>query len=72
MRMLHLISGVAVLFATFAFGHLLYHFFTHAEGDVRNPIFLAGMTLGVIIWIFSLIGGFLLLRFGRSSLSKKL
>jgi hypothetical protein len=72
MRVLHIISGVAVLFATFAFGHLLYHFFTHADGDVRNPIFLAGMTLGVIIWIFSLIGGFLLLRHGRSSLSQKL
>ena len=65
MRILHIVTGVAVLFATFAFGHLLYHFSTHAEADVRNPIFLAGMTLGVIIWILSLIGGFLLLRRGR-------
>ena len=65
MRILHIVTGAAVLFATFAFGHLLSPFSTHAEGDVRNPIFLAGMTLGVIIWILSLIGGFLLFRRGR-------
>ncbi len=66
MRILNIVSGLAVLFATLAFGHLLHHFSTHASPeDFHNPIFLAGMALGVIVWILSLIGGCLLLRRGR-------
>ena len=66
MRLLNIVTGLAVLFATLAFGHLLYHFSTHAgTDDFHNPIFLAGMTLGLIIWILSFIGGCLLLRAGR-------
>jgi hypothetical protein len=66
MRILHIVTGLAVLFATLAFGHLLYHFSTHgAAEDLHNPIFLAGMTLGVIIWVLAFIGGCLLLRHGR-------
>src|SRR6266567_2583506 len=33
MRLLNIVTGLAVLFATLAFGHLLYHFSTHAGTD---------------------------------------
>jgi hypothetical protein len=66
MRILNIVTGLAVLFATLAFGHLLYHFSTHAAADdFHNPIFLAGMTIGGIIWLLSFVGGCLLLRAGR-------
>ena len=67
MRILNIISGIAVLFTTLAFAHLLHHhfFFAASHDDAHNPVFLAGMALGVIIGILSLVGGCLLLRRGR-------
>ena len=67
MRVLNIVSGIAVLFTTLAFAHLLHHHFFLAatHDDAHNPVFLAGMVLGVVVGILSLIGGCLLLRRGR-------
>lgn len=66
MRFLNIASGIAVLLTTLAFAHMLHHFGTHfGPGDDRNPIFVTGMAVGIVVGIFSLIGGCLLLRRGR-------
>ena len=66
MRILNILSGLAVLLTTLAYGHLLHHFFLNAShDDVHNPAFLAGMAAGAVVWVLSVIGGCLLLRRGR-------
>jgi len=63
MRILNVLSGVAVLLTTLAFGHLLHHYIVNAgHGD---PAFWAMLTPAVVVGILSLIGGCLLLK--RSS-----
>ncbi len=64
MRLLCILSGLAVLLTTAAFAHLLHHYYMHA-GDVHNPLFMTGMAVGIVIGVFSLLGAFLLLRLGR-------
>jgi hypothetical protein len=65
MRLLNILSGVAVLFTSFAFAHLLHRYFVDAGDAAHSPPFLAGMAFGAIVGILSLIGGGLLLRRGR-------
>jgi hypothetical protein len=65
MRIVSIWSGLAVLFTTLAFGHLLHHYFVNEGEAAHSPPFLAGMIIGGIVGIFSLIGGCLLLRRGR-------
>lgn len=66
MRTLNILSGIAVLLTTLAFGHLLHRYFVNASPEaVHDPAFLAGMAIGVVVGIFSFIGGCLLLRRGR-------
>jgi hypothetical protein len=66
MRVLNILSGLAVLLTTLAFGHLLHRYFTGASPmDVHDPAFLAGMAAGAVVGILSFIGGCLLLRRGR-------
>ena len=66
MRVLNISSGLAVLLTTLAFGHLLHRYFVGAApSDVHDPSFLAGMAAGVVVGVFSFIGGCLLLRRGR-------
>jgi hypothetical protein len=66
MRILNILSGLAVLFTTLAFAHLLHHHFLGASHDgVRSPAFLAGMAILVVVAVLSFIGGCLLLRRGR-------
>jgi hypothetical protein len=66
MRVLNILSGLAVLFTTLAFAHLLHHHSLHASpDDVHNPAFLAGMAALVVVGVLSFIGGCLLLRRGR-------
>jgi hypothetical protein len=63
MRVLNIMCGVAVLFTTLAFGHLLHHHAMNAgHGDLA---FWAMFSVAVIVAIFSLIGGCLLLRRSR-------
>jgi uncharacterized membrane protein YqjE len=66
MRILNILSGLAVLFTTLAFAHLLHHLSLHAtHDDVHSLAFLAGMAALVVVGILSFIGGCLLLRRGR-------
>jgi hypothetical protein len=65
MRILNILSGLAVLFTTLAFAHLLHHYFLNAGEAAHSPPFLAGMGIGVVVGVLSLIGGCLLLRSGR-------
>ncbi len=66
MRILNLLSGVAVLLTTLAFGHLLHRYFVGAPpGSLHDAGFLAGMAAGVTIGIFSFIGGCFLVRRSR-------
>src|ERR1700675_4043865 len=64
MRIVSILSGLAVLFTTLAFGHLLHHYFVNAGEAAHSPPFLAGMAIGIVVGIFSLIGGCLLLTRG--------
>src|SRR5258708_40068143 len=67
MRILNILSGIAVLFTTLAFAHLLHHFSTHAPHEsFRDPAFMGGMAAGVVVGILSFIGACLLLRRCRS------
>jgi hypothetical protein len=67
MRLLNILSGLAVLLTTAAFAYLLHQFYTHAAaaGDVHNPLFLTGVSVGIVVGFFSFIGACLLLRRGR-------
>jgi hypothetical protein len=65
MRIVNIFSGLAVLFTTLAFGHLLHHYFLNTGEAAHSPPFLAGMALGAVVGILSFIGGCLLLRRGR-------
>jgi hypothetical protein len=43
MRILNILSGIAVLFTTLAFGHLLHHHFLNASHeDIHSPRFFGG------------------------------
>jgi hypothetical protein len=66
MRILNILSGLAVLFTTLAYGHLLHHhFFRASHEDVHSPAFLAGMAAAAVVGILSFVGGCSLLRRGR-------
>jgi hypothetical protein len=65
MRIVNILSGLAVLFTTLAFAHLLHHHFLHAGEGAHSATFLAGMVICVAVGVFSFIGGCLLLRRGR-------
>jgi hypothetical protein len=54
------LSGVAVLLLALHFTHMLHHAFVEWPHD--SPYFWLGMIAGVVVWIFSFIGGCLLLR----------
>jgi succinate dehydrogenase/fumarate reductase cytochrome b subunit len=61
------LSGVAVLLLALHFIHAIHFFFLNAPHD--SPYFWPGMAAGVLVWIFSFIGGCLLLRRGADSTS---
>jgi hypothetical protein len=63
MKVLNFLSGVAVLFTTLAFGHLLEHHFRHASPeDYRSPVFWVLVVVAVVTGVLSLVGGFTLLK----------
>ena len=61
------LSGVAVLLLALHFTHMLHHVFVEWPHD--SPYFWAGMMAGVMVWIFSFIGAYLLLRRSADSRS---
>jgi hypothetical protein len=63
MRILNILSGIAILITTAAYVHMLHHFSKDAPRD--NPLFWAGLAFAVLVGIFAFIGGCLLLRQGR-------
>ena len=63
MAIVQKLSGVAVLLLTLHFTHLLHH--AYAEWRHDSSYFWAGMAAGVVVWVFSLIGGVLLLKRSR-------
>ena len=66
MKILRICCGVAVLFTTLAFAHLLHHHVLHASAsDFRNPVFVLVFAAAVAAGILSLIGGCLLLKPNR-------
>jgi hypothetical protein len=66
MRILTILSGLAVLFTTLAYAHIIAHHLSHASPqDVHSPFFLLVATLLMIVGLLSLIGGILLLRRSR-------
>jgi hypothetical protein len=65
LRILNILSGLAVLFTTLAFAHLLHHYYAYAGDAAHSPPFLAGIAFGILVGIFSLIGGCVLLKRGR-------
>jgi hypothetical protein len=66
MRVLNILSGVAVLFTTLAFGHLLHRYFVVAlQAGVPGAAFWIGITTAGVVGIFSFIGAVMLLRSGR-------
>src|SRR6267378_4298363 len=66
MRILTIASGLAILFTTLAFGHLLHHYLIHASSDdLHSPAFLASYGVAVVAGVLSFIGACLLIRRGR-------
>jgi len=57
------LSGVAVLLLTLHFTHVVHHVF--AEWPHDSSYFWAGMAAAGVVWIFSFIGGVLLLKSSR-------
>jgi hypothetical protein len=57
MRVLNILSGISILFATLAYGHLLHRYFVVALQDaVHGPSFWVGLATAGVMGIFSLIG----------------
>jgi hypothetical protein len=66
MRILTFVSGLAVLFTTLGYAHIIHHFSMEAIRDGGStPGFWAGIIVASGIGIMSLIGGCLLLRRSR-------
>ena len=66
MRILNIASGVAVLFTTLAYGHLLHRYFIGLRQDgVHDPATWAGLAAAAVAGVFSVVGAGLLLKRGR-------
>ncbi len=66
MRTLNILSGFAVLLTTLAYAHLVHHFSAYAfDHPPTTTSFWASLAFGVVVGIFSFVGGCLLLRRGR-------
>jgi uncharacterized integral membrane protein len=66
MRILNILCGLAVLFMTLHFAHLLHHFLVHnSDPSAHTLAFWAAFAGAVVVGIFSFVGGCLLLRGSR-------
>ena len=64
-RSLHLVSGVAVLFASLLYAHVFHHVF-FVEHPPINAVMVASMILAAIAGVFCFIGAYLLLTGGHT------
>ncbi len=58
-------TGIAVLFTTLGYAHLVYHFIWHANRHGAGASMWAGIAFGALAGVFSFIGGCLLIRSSR-------
>ena len=63
MRILNLVCGIAVLLVTLHFSHGIHHVVTHHM--TRSAGMYASVASAGVLWIFSFIGGCLLIRSAR-------
>jgi hypothetical protein len=64
-RALHIICGVAVLFASILYAHVFHHVF-FVEHSGMNWVMMASAIVAAIAGIFCFIGAYLLLTGGRA------
>jgi len=63
MRALDISCGIAVLFTTLAYAHLVHHHLLHSSPEARhNPVILAATLAALAAGILSFIGAILLLK----------
>jgi len=66
MRAQNIICGIAVIITTLHLAHGMHHFLSGTSHEGMHGIALYSiMTLAVVIWLLSLLGGGLLLRRAR-------
>jgi hypothetical protein len=63
-RTLHVICGIAVLFASILYAHLFHHVF-FVERQEWNAVLVAGVIVSAVAGVFSFIGSYLLLTDSR-------
>jgi hypothetical protein len=63
-RAVHIASGIAVLFTSLAYAHIVHHFF-FVHPHQMSPGYVAGLIAAVGAGILSFIGAYLLLTGGR-------
>ena len=63
MRILQVLSAIAVLLLVVHFIHVLHHFYAESPHD--SPLFWAGMATSVAVEILAFVGACLLLRRSR-------
>jgi hypothetical protein len=63
MRILRILSGIAVLFTSLGYAHLFHHHLMHASSaNFHSPAFLLMTIFALVAGVFSFIGAILLLK----------
>lgn len=65
-RVLHIVSGLAVLVTSFIFGHLVHHALFVHRAEISAGWLIGYLSVAGVIGLFSFAGAFLLLTGGRS------